>query len=49
MMDTILEADNVRYSYPGAGEALKGISFTIRTGKKVAILGANGAGNQPSF
>lgn len=44
MTDTILEADNVRYAYPGAGEALKGISFAIRTGKKIAILGANGAG-----
>lgn len=44
MTDTILDADTIRFCYPGAGEALKGVSFSIKKGKKVAILGANGAG-----
>lgn len=36
--------DNVHYSYPNGYEALKGVSFHILHGEKVAIVGANGAG-----
>ncbi|BBH20189.1 ABC transporter permease [Paenibacillus baekrokdamisoli] len=37
--------DNVRFSYPGANsEILKGIHFTIESGKHYAFVGANGAG-----
>ncbi|GAA2908571.1 energy-coupling factor transport system ATP-binding protein [Microbacterium keratanolyticum] len=36
--------DNVRFTYPSGVEALKGITFTIPAGQRVAIIGQNGAG-----
>lgn len=35
---------NVHYAYPDGTEALKGVSFTITHGEKVALLGLNGCG-----
>ena len=43
-MKIILEARDVRYTYPGGLEAIKGISFHIRKGEKIALVGPNGAG-----
>jgi cobalt/nickel transport system ATP-binding protein len=40
----ILEARDVRYRYPGGQEAIKGISFHMRRGEKIALVGPNGAG-----
>ncbi len=40
----ILEARDVRYRYPGNPEAIKGISFHMRRGEKIALVGPNGAG-----
>jgi len=40
----ILEARDVRYRYPGDQEAIKGISFHMRRGEKIALVGPNGAG-----
>ena len=43
-MTVIIEARDVRYTYPGGLEAIKGISFHIRQGEKIALVGPNGAG-----
>jgi energy-coupling factor transport system ATP-binding protein len=40
----MIEAENVRFSYPNGVEALKGVSLTIKNGEFVAIMGQNGAG-----
>jgi len=40
----ILEARDARYRYPGGQEAIKGISFHMRRGEKIALVGPNGAG-----
>lgn len=36
--------ENVSFTYPGGGEALKGVSLTLRPGEKLAVVGENGAG-----
>ncbi|PWR69715.1 energy-coupling factor ABC transporter ATP-binding protein [Methanospirillum lacunae] len=43
-MNIILEARDVRYRYPGGSEVIKGISFHVRKGEKIALVGPNGAG-----
>jgi cobalt/nickel transport system ATP-binding protein len=44
MSGIILEARDVRYRYPHGLEAIRGISFHVRRGEKVALVGPNGAG-----
>ena len=44
MSTIVLEARNVRYRYPRGMEAIKGISFHMRRGEKIALVGPNGAG-----
>ena len=43
-MHTVLEVEDVHFSYPSGVEALKGISLSVKNGEFVAIMGQNGAG-----
>ena len=40
---------NVSFAYPDGTQALTGINLSIRTGERVAVLGANGAGKSTLF
>lgn len=44
MSSIILEGRDLLYRYPRGGEVIRGISFHVRRGEKVAIVGPNGAG-----
>jgi cobalt/nickel transport system ATP-binding protein len=44
MNENVLTFEDVRFSYPGRPASLKGISFSIKKGKKVVVVGPNGAG-----
>lgn len=44
MNDTILRADKISFSYDGQDPILKDISFTLRTGESLGVLGPNGGG-----
>jgi ABC-type multidrug transport system ATPase subunit len=45
--DVLLDVVDLQVKY-GAITAIKGISFDVREGEIVALLGANGAGRSPS-
>ena len=42
--DTLIKIDNVRKTYAGKFEALKGVNLEINRGEILALLGPNGAG-----
>lgn len=44
MSHHIVEVRNLQFHYPDRTAALRGVSFQIRHGESVAIVGANGAG-----
>jgi cobalt/nickel transport system ATP-binding protein len=44
MSHHIIELEDLYYSYPDGNQVLKGISFRVTHGEKVALVGANGAG-----
>ncbi|MEU5214612.1 ABC transporter ATP-binding protein [Streptomyces sp. NPDC020807] len=43
-MTNAIEAEDLRRSYSGGFEAVRGLSFTVRRGEIFALLGTNGAG-----
>ncbi|OGQ95252.1 MAG: cobalt ABC transporter ATP-binding protein [Deltaproteobacteria bacterium RIFOXYD12_FULL_57_12] len=44
MSHHIVEVRDLKFTYPDQTQALQGISFLIRHGESVAVVGANGAG-----
>ena len=42
--DTLIKIDNIRKTYEGNFEALKGVNLEIKRGEILALLGPNGAG-----
>jgi len=43
-MDNLITIDNITFAYPGRPACLEDVSFTVRAGERVALLGANGSG-----
>ncbi len=44
MADAIIEVKDLRKTYPGGNEAVRGVSFTVKAGEFFGFLGPNGAG-----
>ncbi len=42
--DVLIDVDHVSFSYDGEHDVLSDVSFTIRRGEKIALIGKNGAG-----
>jgi cobalt/nickel transport system ATP-binding protein len=43
-MDAVLAANDVTFAYPGHEPSLEDVSFEVRAGERLALLGANGSG-----
>ena len=42
--DSSITFENVTFGYTDARDILKGLSFTVPAGKKIAIVGGSGSG-----
>ena len=42
--EAVLRLVDVRKTYPGGVEALRGVSLTVRSGDAVAVVGPSGSG-----
>lgn len=49
MEDTIVSIRDLRYSYGGEREILRGIHLDIQEGQRIAVVGTNGAGKSTFF
>jgi ABC-2 type transport system ATP-binding protein len=49
MTDAVVRVEDLRKTYRGGFEALRGISFEIRPGETFALLGPNGAGKSTAI
>jgi ABC-2 type transport system ATP-binding protein len=49
MTDAIVRVDDLRKTYHGGFEALRGVSFEIQRGETFALLGPNGAGKSTTI
>lgn len=49
MAEVILEAVDIKFSYPDGTNALSKINLKVKKGEKLAILGSNGAGKSTLF
>lgn len=44
MHDRYLQIDNLSYAYPDGTQALRSVSFALKTQQRIALVGANGSG-----
>lgn len=49
MNEPILQAESLSFAYEGGRHVLEDLSFTVRPGERVAVLGGNGAGKSTFF
>ena len=49
MTRTIIQTENMSYTYPDGTSAIKDVNIEIKKGEKVAIVGSNGAGKSTLF
>ena len=49
MSEVILEAVDIKFSYPDGTNALRKVNLEVKKGEKLAILGSNGAGKSTLF